>query len=254
MQSLLHNDLASPGTLGVADGSSLFVSLYVAWTAGKIEHPILLPLSAFIGGVISAILIYKLGIKKKTPLSPVHLVMTGVAMSAVYSASITFLMYILDETQLEMIQRWQSGELWATNGNSLILLTGWLALCEMLLLSQTYKLNTIQLGYEMATSLGVHVKKDFVVLSFLAIAISSASVAFGGNFFFLGLIGPHIARKLVGVDTRFLIPAAGIVSALLLIISVILVENVSVFVNVPAGIVISLLSVPYFIYLLMKVE
>ena len=79
-----------------------------------------------------------------------------------------------------------------------------------------------------------------------------AITAFGGNFFFLGLIGPHIARRIVGTDTRYLIPAAGIVSAVIIVSANILVENVPVFINIPTGIFVSILAVPYFLYLLVK--
>lgn len=252
MQGLLHNDLASPGTLGVADGSSLFVTLYMAFIAKRVEEPLLLPLLALIGGILSAAIIYKLGMKKNHPISAIKLVMTGVAMSAVYSAMTTLLMYLLDESQMEFLQRWQTGDLWATEWQYILILAGWLGVFGCLILLNSRQLNAIQIGYDFAAALGVNVKVSFALLAFLAIGMSSASVAFRGNFFFLGLIGPHIARGLVGTDTRFLIPAASLASALLILLSTILVENTSLFVNVPAGIVISILSVPYFLYLLIK--
>ena len=252
MQSLLHNDLASPGTLGVADGSSLFVTLYVALIAKQVDQPILLPILALIGGMLSAGIIYLLGTKRKRPISSTKLVMTGVAMGACYSAMGTFAMYALDETQLEFIQRWQSGELWGTQWNYILILTVWLAVFGAATMVNARILNAIGLGYDLATGLGVNVKLSFTLLSFLAVGMSSASVAFGGNFFFLGLIGPHIARRVVGSDARYLIPAAGIVSAILIALANILVENVEWFINIPTGIFVSILAVPYFLYLLMK--
>lgn len=253
MQNLLHNDLASPGTLGVADGSSLFVTLYVALIMQKdIDQPILLPVLALIGGLLSAGIIYLLGTKRKKPLSSTKLIMTGVAMGACYSAVATFMMYLLDESQLEFIQRWNSGELWGTEWNYILVLTVWLALFGAASVYSARTLNAINLGYDIATGLGVSVKRSFSVLAFLAVGMSSASVAFGGNFFFLGLIGPHIARKLVGTDARYLIPAAGVTSAVIIIAANILVEDVSFFMNIPTGIFVSILSVPYFLYLLIK--
>ncbi|MBR1891251.1 MAG: iron ABC transporter permease [Clostridia bacterium] len=252
MQNLLHNDLASPGTLGVADGSSLFVTLYVALIAKDVDKPILLPVLALIGGLISAGIIYLLGTKRKKPLSSTKLIMTGVAMGACYSAIATFVMYMLDENQLEFIQRWNAGELWGTQWNYILILFVWLAAFGTVTMYYSRRLNAINLGYDIATGLGVNVKSSFIILSFLAVGMSSASVAFGGNFFFLGLIGPHIARKLVGTDARFLIPASGIASAVIIILANILVEDVSVFMNIPTGIFVSILSVPYFLYLLIR--
>ena len=252
MQNLLHNDLASPGTLGVADGSSLFVTLYVALIAKQVDQPILLPLLALVGGLLSAGIIYLLGTKRRRPISSTKLIMTGVAMGACYSAIGTFAMYVLDESQLEFIQRWQSGELWGTEWNYILILGLWLAGFGCITMLESRTLNAIALGYDIATGLGVNVRRAFLRLSFLAVGMSSASVAFGGNFFFLGLIGPHIARRVVGTDTRYLLPASGLVSAVILVLANTLVENVELFINIPTGIFVSILAVPYFLYLLIK--
>lgn len=254
MQNLLHNDLASPGTLGVADGSSLFVTLYVAFISQKIDQPIFLPVLALIGGLLSAGIIYLLGTKRRKPLSSTKLVMTGVAMGACYAAISTFLMYILDNTKLEFIQRWNAGELWGTQWSYILILFVWLSVFGAATMYYSRTLNAINLGYDIATGLGVNVKVSFSILAFLAVGMSSASVAFGGNFFFLGLIGPHIARKLVGSDARFLIPASGIISALIIVAANILVEDVTFLMGIPAGIFVSILSVPYFLYLLIKAK
>ena len=252
MQNLLHNDLASPGTLGVADGSSLFVTLYVALIAKNIDQPVLLPVLALVGGLISAFIIYLLGTKRRKPISSTKLIMTGVAMGACYAAIGTFAMYVLDESQLEFIQRWQAGELWGTEWNYITILAVWIAVFGFGALREARKLNAINLGYDIATGLGVNMKREFLLLSFLAVGMSSAAVAFGGNFFFLGLIGPHIARRIVGTDARYLLPAAGVVSAVIIVVADILVQNVSIFINIPTGMFVSILSVPYFLYLLIK--
>lgn len=252
LQGLLQNDLASPGTLGVSDGASLAVTFYLLLVSGKMDNPILMPLFALLGGLLSAGLIYRLGTRKGKPISPMKLVMTGVAMSAVYSAISTLLVYALDESQLEFVQRWQSGELWGTEWQYIGILAVWITVFFVLVLGRARSLNAIQLGYDMAASIGVPIRQTFGFFAFCALALSSASVAFGGNFFFLGLIGPHIARGLVGTDNRFLLPSAGLVSAILITLSVILVENVSLLTNIPTGIFISILSVPYFLYLLIK--
>ena len=252
MQGLLHNDLASPGTLGVADGSSLFVTLYVALVSKQIDEPMLLPVLALIGGLISAGIIYLLGTKKGKPISSTKLIMTGVAMGACYGAVATFAMYVLDESQLEFIQRWQAGELWGTEWQYIRVLFIWLVVFGFFAVRNARILNAINLGYDIATGLGVNVKLAFSGLAFLAVGMSSASVAFGGNFFFLGLIGPHIARRIVGSDTRYLLPAAGVTSSVIIVAANILVENVEWFINIPTGIFVSILAGPYFLYLLMR--
>lgn len=252
MQNLLSNDLASPGTLGVSDGSGLFVTLYVAFFKTSSSNPLLLPLLALIGGILSSVIIFLLSFKRRQAVSPTRMIMTGVAMASAYGAIGTFTMYILDQNQIEFLQRWQSGELWGTDWSFISVFLVWLIIFGGIIYYKSRVLNCINLGYDVAKSLGVNVKKEFFILAFCAVAVSSASVAFGGNFFFLGLIAPHIARRLVGTDTRVLMPASGVIAGILVIISDMIVMGIDVFANIPTGTIVSILSVPYFIYLLLR--
>ena len=252
MQNLLSNDLASPGTLGVSDGSGLFVTLYVALFKTSSSNPLLLPLLALIGGILSSVIIFLLSFKRRQAVSPTRMIMTGVAMASAYGAIGTFTMYILDQNQIEFLQRWQSGELWGTDWSFISVFLVWLIIFGGIIYYKSRVLNCINLGYDVAKSLGVNVKKEFFILAFCGVAVSSASVAFGGNFFFLGLIAPHIARRLVGTDTRVLMPASGVIAGILVIISDMIVMGIDVFANIPTGTIVSILSVPYFIYLLLR--
>ncbi|MCM1441877.1 MAG: iron ABC transporter permease, partial [Roseburia sp.] len=233
MQDLLHNDLASPGTLGVSAGSGLFVTVYVALFRTRSGNAILMPVLALAGGLLSAGLIFLLGIKRKQRIQPTRLIMTGVAMSSAYGAVSTFMMYILDENQLEFLQRWQSGELWGTQWKYIIVFAIWLAVFGFLTYRQGHTLNVINIGYDIARGLGVNVGARFVGMSVCAVALSSAAVAFGGNFFFLGLIGPHIARRLVGSDARVLLPASGMIAGMIVLIADMVVQGFDVFANIP---------------------
>lgn len=252
MQNLLHNDLASPGTLGVSEGSGLFVTLYVAFVKSQMTKAILMPVLALIGGLLSAGIIFLFGSKKGQRIQPTRLIMTGVAMSSAYGAVSTFIMLVVDQSQLEFLQRWQSGELWGTQWKFIMVFAVWILLFGVLIYRKSHTLNVIEIGYDIARGLGVNVGRQFVFMSVCAVALSSASVAFGGNFFFLGLIGPHIARRLVGTDARLLLPASGMVAAIIVLTADMAVRGIDAFANIPTGIVISVLSVPYFLYLLIK--
>ena len=252
MQNLLHNDLASPGTLGVSDGSALFVTLYITLIKTKNDSPLYLPLLALVGGIISAVLIFLLSYRRNKIISPTRVIMTGVAMSAVFGAIGTFSMFILDQNQLEFLQRWQSGELWGTEWEYIIILAIWLLIFTSIIYYKARTLNCINIGYDVARGLGVNVAREFIIFSFCAVAISSGAVAFGGNFFFLGLIAPHIARKLVGEDLRVLLPASSIIAGAIVLIADMLVQGVSFLANIPTGVIVSVVSVPYFIFLLLK--
>ena len=252
MQDLLHNDLASPGILGVSAGSGLLVTVYVALLQTNNSSAILLPVLALLGGLGSAGLIFLLGTSRKKRLQPTRLIMTGVAMSSAYGAVGTFMMLLLDDSQLEFLQRWQAGELWGVRWDYIVVFAIWILLFGFMTYRGGRTLNVINVGYDIARGLGVNVGRQFIYLSLCAVALSSASVAFGGNFFFLGLIGPHIARRLVGTDARVLLPASGIVAGIIVLLADMLVQGWTFLANIPTGIVISVLSVPYFLYLLMK--
>ena len=252
MQDLLHNNLASPGTLGVSAGSGLFVTVYVAFVKSQSSNAILLPVLALAGGLVSAGIIFLLGSKRGQQMNPTRLIMTGVAVSSAYGAVSTFMMLLLDQSQLEFLQRWQAGELWGTQWRFIIVFAVWLLIFGGMTYYSARTLGVIGLGYDIARGLGVNVGRQFVYLSFCAVALSSASVAFGGNFFFLGLIGPHIARRLVGTDARLLLPASGMVAAMIVQVADSLVYGISLLANIPTGIIVSVLSVPYFLYLLMR--
>lgn len=252
MQDLLHNNLASPGTLGVSAGSGLFVTIYVAFIKSQATSAVVMPILALIGGLLSAAIIFLFAVKRKQKIQPTRLIMTGVAMSSLYGAASTFMMFILDESQLEFLQRWQSGELWGAKWEYIIVFFVWLLVFGTLTYSSSRTLNVINIGYDIATGLGVNVSRQFVIFSLYSVALSSASVAFGGNFFFLGLIGPHIARRLVGTDARLLLPASGITAGIIVLLADTLVQGISLLANIPSGIIVSILSVPYFLYLLMR--
>ncbi len=252
MQDLMHNDLASPGTLGVSAGSGLFVTIYVALIKQRGTDPFLMPILALAGGLLSAGIIFLLGIKKGQRIQPTRIIMTGVAMNSAYGAISMFFMMLLDNTKLEFLQRWQSGELWGTQWKFIAVFSAWLVIFLLLTYRKSLTLNVINMGYDVARGLGVDVGRQFIYMAVCAVALSSSAVAFGGNFFFLGLIGPHIARKMVGTDARVLFPASGIVAAIIVLMADMLVRGLAVLANIPTGIIISVISVPYFLYLLIR--
>ncbi len=262
MQDLLHNDLASPGTLGVSSGSGLFVTMAISLLPDFPGRSFLLPVFAMFGGLFSAGLIFLLTQKRRTRfktansvnrhVNTTRLILVGVAVSSCYGALSTFLTLLVNKEDLEFLQRWQAGELWGTKWNYIAVLTVWIIVFGFLIYRKAHVLNVIGLNFDLAISLGVSLKRQFMLFAFYAVAISSAAVAFGGNFFFLGLIGPHIARRLVGKDVRLLLPAAGMTSAFIVLAAEIAVGQFTFLANIPAGIIISLISVPYFLYLLIR--
>jgi ABC-type Fe3+-siderophore transport system permease subunit len=221
MQSLLKNDMASPGTLGISSGSGLFVLMYIV--------------------------LFKAD-------SPTGLILTGVAVGSGYGALTTMLSLKLDERQMDFIQKWQAGNLWGDDWKYLNILVPWILILSIYTIYKSNTLNTIHLGNDTAMGLGVAVKKEFISLMFVAVALSSGSVALGGNFFFVGMIAPHMARKLVGANHFFVIPVSGLLGGIIIILADTITRSVSLGSDVPTGIVITVLSTPYFLYLLSKAD
>ncbi|WP_270169061.1 FecCD family ABC transporter permease [Paenibacillus sp. SYP-B4298] len=253
MQSLLRNDMASPGTLGISSGSSLFVLLFVVYIASVgTSSFILLPLLAFVGGMLAAGMIFLLSYQRGRAISPIGLIMTGVALGSGYGALTTFLTLKLDDSQMNFMLRWLAGSLWGDDWRYISILTPWIFILLAYIFYKARMLNTLNLGNQTAEGLGLAVKPEFLGLSIAAVALSSGSVALGGSFFFIGLIAPHLARRLVGPDHKLLIPAASLTGGLIVVLSDTITRTISLGGDVPTGIMITIISVPYFLYLLAK--
>jgi ABC-type Fe3+-siderophore transport system permease subunit len=253
MQSLLRNDMASPGTLGISSGSGLFVLLFVVMFASKgTSSAFVLPLLAFVGGITAAALIFILSYRRGRDISPTGLILTGIALSSGYGALTTLLTLKLDQNQMDFMQRWGAGSLWGDDWRYLAVLAPWTIVLILYVIYKSRILNTLHLGNETATGLGVAVKPEFLGLSIASVALASGGVALGGNFFFVGMISPHMARKIVGPNHKFLLPASCLTGAILILFADTITRSISLGTDVPTGIVITVLSTPYFLYLLGK--
>lgn len=255
MQSLLRNDMASPGTLGISSGSGLFVLVYIAvFSAKGISSAIALPLLAFVGGLTAALLIFLLSYRRGKAISPTGLILTGVAMASGYGALSLMITLKLNHTQFEFAQRWLAGSLWGDDWSYISVLIPWTALLVIYVFYKSRVLNTLNLGNETASGLGLAIKPEFLGLSLASVALSSGSVALGGNFFFVGLIGPHLGRKLVGPNHKLLIPASALTGALIVLLGDTITRTLSFGTDIPTGIIITMLSTPYFLYLLARAD
>ncbi|WP_312502497.1 FecCD family ABC transporter permease [Lacrimispora sp.] len=253
MQSLLRNDMASPGTLGISSGSGLFVLIFVVlFSAKTVSSAILMPLLSFFGGMTAAGLIFLLSYRRGKDISPTGLILTGVALGSGYGALTTLLTLKLDQNQMDFIQRWSAGSLWGDEWRYLAVLIPWTLILCGYVFYKAHILNILNLGNETALSLGAAVKPEFIGLTVAAVALSSGSVSLGGNFFFVGMISPHMARKLMGPNHKLFLPASGLCGAIIVLLADTITRTISLGTDVPTGIVITALSTPYFLYLLAK--
>ncbi|MCR8659895.1 FecCD family ABC transporter permease [Paenibacillus endoradicis] len=253
MQALLRNDLADPGMLGISSGSGLMVLLIISTVSlQSTAIALLLPFMAFVGGLLAAILIYVLAYRKHRMISSTRLVLTGVAINVGLSALTLFMTLKLDDQKYEFAQRWQAGYLWGDKWSYIGLLLPWVLILFLYIISNARILNVMVLGNEPSIGLGVDVKGKFLRLSIAAVGIASSCVALGGSIFFIGLISPHVARKLVGQNYKVVLPASALIGAILLLAADTIARTISFKTDIPAGIIVTMLSVPYFLYLLMR--
>lgn len=249
-QSILRNDLAEPGILGVSAGANLAIVLVLATMTNVVLASVFfLPASA-VGGAMTAILfVYSLCLNSRY--SSIRLLLTGVAVSAALGAFTLLITLQLSERLYKFAVAFTAGSLSTAGWNYVAVLAAWLGLLIPLAWSHAPSLNVLRTGDETATGLGVAVGRRSFFLLAVAVANCAACMALAGGIMFLGLIAPHIARRLVGPNHTLVIPAAALVGATLLLLAD--VAGNSLFsTELPAGVMVSAFGAPYFLYLLAR--
>lgn len=251
IQGVFRNDLAEPGLLGVSAGAGLGIVLAL----GVLGHGVLasvytLPIAA-VGGALVAIALVcalSLGTARSSP----RLLLTGVAVSAALGALTLFISMQISSEAYAFAVAFSAGSLGAADWNYVLVLALWLGLLVPLAWSFAPVLDVMRLGESSATGLGVHVPVAVFVLLALAVALCAACIALAGGLLFLGLIAPHVARRLVGSGSSAVLPAAGLVGATLLVLADALAGRLVPTSEIPAGVMVTALGAPYFLYLLRR--
>ncbi|MCZ8515834.1 iron chelate uptake ABC transporter family permease subunit [Paenibacillus filicis] len=201
LQSILRNPLASPDVIGMTKGAG-FTAAAVIFLFPKAPG-YLLPVAAFAGAFAAFIALLLLS--KRMTLRPAVLALVGVAVGTVFQAGTQYLI-IRNPSDINMALLWMSGSLWSRRWSHVYALLPWIAVLVPLAWRYFAKLNILQLGDELAASLGVSLARQRFWLLLLAVALAGISVSAVGAIGFIGLIAPHIARSLVGSRHQWLIP------------------------------------------------
>lgn len=253
IQGVSRNALADPGLLGINAGAGLTVILFVLFFGSQSYLSVFtLPFLALLGGGLAAILIYALAYKREGGLAPIRLILTGVAMQAGLSAMTTVLVVKLDETQFDFVATWQAGSIWGSNWKFVLALLPWLLLLIPYVLSKSRTLDVLSLGDDIAYGLGASVEKERRRLLVSAVALAASCVAVSGSISFVGLIAPHLARRLVGPRHRILLPVCALAGAVLVSVSDTVARVIAQPFEIPTGIMVAIIGAPYFLYLLVK--
>ncbi|WP_372823636.1 FecCD family ABC transporter permease [Pyrococcus kukulkanii] len=260
LQGILRNPLATPFTMGVSHGAMFGASLAIILGAGYaessgrviIDNPYAIVLFAFMGAMLSTIIIVSLA--KLKGLSPQAMILAGVAMSSLFMALTTLIQYFANELQLAAMVYWSFGDLgrpyWRED---LIMLVSFIPAIGYFL-ARRWDLNATSIGDEVALSVGVEVDKFRMISAVLSAYITAVSVAFAGVIGFIGLIAPHAIRLVFGGDYRFLIPLSTLLGSLILLTADTFARLAFSPMILPVGVVTSFLGAPMFLYLLIKME
>lgn len=252
MQAILNNPLASPFTLGVSSAAALGASLVIVFplSSALLSRDSLVALAAFVFACASMFLLH--GMSRLRGAGIETLVLFGIALVFSCNALVALLQLLATEDVLQQLVFWSLGSVARANWDKLGILALVLGLTAPFSLHAASRMTLLRMGEERAQSFGVDVRRlRFFALLRISL-LSATAVAFVGTIGFIGLVGPHIARILIGEDQRFLFPASALVGALLLSLSSVVSKVIMPGVIVPVGIVTALVGVPIFVVLVFK--
>lgn len=258
-QSVLRNPLASASTLGVAQGAAFGASIAIillgAGTAEAHEgvtftNPYTTAVLAFAGAMLSTVVI--LAISQFRDMTPESIVLAGVALSALFAGGTALIQYFAEDTQVAAVVFWTFGSLRRVTYSELGVMSVVTLASFVFFFLNRWNYNAMESGEGSAHGLGVNVKG--VRLSGMLVATLAAStvIAFCGTINFVGLVAPHIMRRFVGSDYRYLLPASALAGSGLLLLSDLIASSVVPSVILPISAITSFVGAPLFLFLLMK--
>lgn len=261
MQAILRNPLGSPFTLGIAHAAAFGAALSVMLLGGgvigarevgaiSVTNPHVTAASAFVFSLITALVI--IGIARRRGATPEVMVLAGVAIGALFTAGTMFLQYFADDMQLAAMVFWTFGDTarasWADCG-MLAVVT---AACALVFAANAWNYNAIDAGEETASSLGVRVAWVRTTGMLLASLLTAVTIALLGIIGFVGLVAPHMARRILGADHRYLLPGSMVLGALLLLGADTVARQVLAPRVLPVSVLMAFLGAPVFLALILR--
>nr|VVV04292.1 Fe(3) dicitrate transport system permease protein FecD [Aliivibrio wodanis] len=247
VQGVIRNPLASPDLMGISAGAGL------AATASLVLFPnapvSMLPLIAMFGGVFAAVLIAALAWWTKP--TPAKLALIGIAVSAFLASCIDFLL-VTNPIEINTAMVWLTGSLWGRNWQQVPFIWSALLLLLPIAFWLAWRLDVMGLGEENATTLGTKPKQIQAFALLAAVLLASISVSVAGTISFVGLLAPHLARLLFGHNHKLLVPSSALLGAILVTCADGLARGLQPPIELPAGVLTSVIGAPYFIFLIYR--
>lgn len=246
LQAVMKNPLADPGITGVSSGASVMAIIILLLLPKYVG---ILPLVAFVGGAIACIVVYLMA--WKNGLDPIRVVLAGVAVNAILGGVIALLTTLYSD-KIQGALLWLNGSLASKTWDDVKIVAFYSVIGLSLSLLCARGANVLSLGDSSATSLGFNVNKTRVLLSVVAVFLAGTSTAIVGIISFVGLIVPHISRMIIGSDHKYSIPFSMILGAIVLLVADTLARTILGSLEIPVGVIMSIVGGPFFLYLLRK--
>jgi len=249
-QSLTRNALAEPGTLGVNAGAAVGVIIGLIATGGA--SIMVYVWFAFAGAALTSVLVHRLGRTGRSGVDPARLVLAGAALSIVLSALTRALILSADATVYESFRSWATGSLQGRGWESLPVVGTCLVVGLLISLALAGPLDSVSLGTDMATSLGVNIRLTWTLANAAIVVLAGGATAACGPIAFIGLASPHIARAVSGPNHRLLLPVSALLAAVLLLLADVIGRIVVFPGEIGAGVMTALIGSPFFIHLVRR--
>ncbi|MBW6421486.1 iron ABC transporter permease [Rhizobium sp. XQZ8] len=254
MQTILHNPLADPFTLGVSSAASFGAALAIAlgiglWPAGG---TFFIAFNAFVFALGTSLVLFMFtrmrGVTVET------FVLVGIALFFTFNALLAFIQYQSSEAQLQQIIFWMMGSLARASWTKIAICASLLLLLVPLCWARNSMMTALAMGDDRAASLGVPVQRLRLEMLASISLLAATATAFVGTIGFVGLVGPHIARMFVGEDQRYFIPVSAAAGAAILSVASTLSKAITPGVIYPIGIITALVGVPFFLSLVLSIR
>ena len=247
LQTILNNDLCAPNIIGINSGAGLFV------ICGLCFFPLayyMLPLLAFIGALITALVVIYIS-KKSSKNYTANLILSGVAIGAVATAGISY----LSVKYPDVLSSYTAFSVGGFNGlylKDIIIPIIVIMICFIITYFLSAKFSLFSLGDEMATSLGINVRLYRIIAVALASCLAGAAVAYAGLIGFVGLIVPHISKRIIKGNLQKTFIASIIIGAILVMLADLIARVLFAPGEIPSGIILNIIGAPFFIFLLLR--
>lgn len=252
MQTILNNPLASPFTLGISSGASFGAALALAFGVALVPMAgdYIVAANAFVMAMATAFLIHLVSLRRGASVQTI--VLLGIALVFSFNTALAITQYFAAEQAVAAIVFWTMGSLTKATWPKLAITALAVGLTLPIFLRRRWQLTALRLGEARAASFGIPVRRLRLETLILVSLLSAIPVAFVGTIGFIGLVGPHIARMMVGEDQRFLLPASALTGALIMSLSSVLAKIAVPGAVLPIGIVTAAIGLPVFLYLILK--